>query len=200
MTPPWLQDAAEDVSRERDGRRARVDSRRMAAFEASVRAHTGTLYGLAMRLSGNKSDANDLVQDTFERALRNFDRLVPGTNERAWLCTILHHLFIDLCRRRRRERARDEEAPEPACAPHDHDEEPPAWARITVDEVRAALEELDEEFRTVYRMHAVEGRPYAEIAERLGIPKVTVGTRLLRARRKLKQLLTSRAERRGGTA
>jgi len=176
----------------------RPDRRRMAEFEACVRTHTGTLYGLAMRLSGNKSDANDLVQDTFERALRHYGRLEPGTNERAWLCTILHHLFIDLCRRRRRERQKsEEEAREPPCDPAEPEDEP-AWARITVTQVRAALEKLDEDFRVVYRMHAVEGLPYAEIAERLGIPKVTVGTRLLRARRKLKQLLLEEERRRGG--
>ncbi|HZI14667.1 MAG TPA: sigma-70 family RNA polymerase sigma factor, partial [Myxococcus sp.] len=54
---------------------------------------------------------------------------------------------------------------------------------------REALEKIPEDFRTVYRLHSLEGRSYQEIAEQLGIPKATVGTRLIRARRRLKEIL-----------
>ncbi|NTX35184.1 RNA polymerase sigma factor [Myxococcus sp. CA033] len=164
-----------------------LDSRWFAAF---AREHEAALHATALRLCGNATDARDLVQDTFERGLRNLARYRPGTDGRAWLFTILHHLFIDRCRSRTRERRSDvsaEELEERIAAPEP--EAAPAWAAIGPEQLREALERIPEEFSTVYRLHALEGRPYQEIAERLGIPKATVGTRLIRARRKLKELL-----------
>lgn len=164
-----------------------LDSRWFAAF---AREHEAALHATAMRLCGNATDARDLVQDTFERGLRNLARYKVGTDGRAWLLTILHHLFIDRCRSRTRERRADvsaEDVEERIAAPEP--EAVPTWASISPEQLREALEKIPEEFRTVYRLHALEGRSYIEIAERLGIPKATVGTRLIRARRKLKELL-----------
>ncbi|MCE9669136.1 RNA polymerase sigma factor [Myxococcus stipitatus] len=164
-----------------------LDSRWFAVF---AREHESALNATALRLCGNAADARDLVQETLLKGLENLARYRPGTDGRAWLCTILHHLFIDRCRARTRERRADvsaEELSERLAAPEP--EAAPAWAAIGPDELRAALERIPEEFATVYRLHALEGRSYIEIAERLGIPKATVGTRLIRARRKLKELL-----------
>ncbi|MFY0537107.1 RNA polymerase sigma factor [Nannocystis pusilla] len=100
---------------------------------------------------------------------------------------MLHHLFLDRCRARVRgptHASLDEvalPAPEPAAEP--------AWAALTRDDVVAAVERLEPDFRRVYQLHSLEGVPYQEIAARLGIPKATVGTRLARARRKLRDLL-----------
>jgi RNA polymerase sigma-70 factor (ECF subfamily) len=159
-------------------------------YEAFVREHESVLHGTALRLCGNASDARDLVQDTLERGLRSLARYKPGTDGRAWLLTILHHLFIDRCRSRIRERRADvsaEEVEERVAAPEA--EALPTWAAISPEQLREALEKIPEEFRLVYQLHALEGRSYIEIAERLGIPKATVGTRLIRARRRLKELL-----------
>jgi RNA polymerase sigma-70 factor (ECF subfamily) len=164
-----------------------LDSRWFAAF---AREHEAALHATAMRLCGNASDARDLVQLTFERGLRNLARYRPGTDGRAWLLTILHHIFIDQCRSRTRERRADvsaEDVEERIAAPEP--EAAPAWASITIEQLREALEKIPDEFRTVYRMHSLEGRSYQEIAETLGIPKATVGTRLIRARRRLKEIL-----------
>lgn len=164
-----------------------LDSRWFAAF---AREHEAALHATAMRLCGNTTDARDLVQDTFERGLRNLAKYKVGTDGRAWLFTILHHLFIDRCRSRTRERRADvsaEDMEERIAAPEA--EAVPTWASISPEQLREALEKIPEEFRTVYRLHALEGRSYVEIAEALGIPKATVGTRLIRARRKLKELL-----------
>ena len=68
----------------------------------------------------------------------------------------------------------------------------PVWAGIGVDDLRAGVEQLPDELRTVYRMFALEGRSYNDVAETLGIPKATVGTRLTRARARLKELLTEK--------
>lgn len=164
-----------------------ADSQRFAAF---AREHEPVLRATALRLCGNATDAHDLLQDTFERGLRNLARFQPGTDGRAWLLTILHHLFIDKCRARTREARSDtpaEELEERIAAPEA--EPQPSWASISTEQLRAALEKVPEDFRVVYRMHALENRSYQEIAETLGIPKATVGTRLIRARRKLRELL-----------
>lgn len=164
-----------------------MDSRWFGAF---VREHEAALNATALRLCGNATDARDLVQDTLERGLRSLSRYKVGTDGRAWLLTILHNIFIDRCRSRTRERRADvsaEQVEERVAAPEA--EAQPSWAAISPEQLREALEKIPEEFRLVYQLHALEGRSYNEIAERLGIPKATVGTRLIRARRRLKELL-----------
>jgi RNA polymerase sigma-70 factor (ECF subfamily) len=153
-----------------------------------VRDHQAALEAFALKLCGNPPDAHDLVQDTFERALRKLATLQPGTNERAWLFTILHNLFIDRCRRKQRDPASANVAELDLPSPGEP-EPPPAWTRLGAAEVRAAVAQLDDEFRRVYELHALEGRSYQEIAAALAIPQNTVGTRLLRARKKLKSIL-----------
>jgi RNA polymerase sigma-70 factor (ECF subfamily) len=165
-----------------------ADSQRFAAF---AREHEPVLRATALRLCGNATDANDLLQDTFERGLRSLARFQPGTDGRAWLLTILHNLFIDRCRSRAREARSDtpaEELEERIAAPEA--EPQPSWASISPEQLRAALAKIPEDFQVVYRMHALENRSYQEIAQTLGIPKATVGTRLIRARKKLRDLLS----------
>jgi RNA polymerase sigma-70 factor (ECF subfamily) len=164
-------------------RGARFDGR----FEDAVRAHEPELTILAERLGSGKADARDLVQDTFERALRAWNRLPADSNVRGWLITILHNLFIDRCRRARR--APTSPIPDELQAPPPEEASVPAWANVTPDQLRAALSELDDEFRRAYELHALEGRSYKQIAEELDLPVNTVGTRLLRARRKLRLIL-----------
>jgi RNA polymerase sigma-70 factor (ECF subfamily) len=149
------------------------------------------LYSRAIRLVHTPQDAWDLVQDTFEHALRGYARFQPGTNLRVWLMTIMHHLFIDRCRRQARE---------PNPAPIDDQEianpeplSPRPWEAITDEQIAAALADLETPFREVYELRLFGNCSYDEIAERLTIPRSTVGTRLLRARQKLKTLLAREA-------
>ena len=168
-------------------------AREPRAFDAFAKEHEAALLAVALRLCGNPSDAKDLVQDPFERGLKSFDRFAPGTNGRGWLITILHNLFVDRCRQSRREQRADVE-PESLELPAAPDEPSPVWATITPEQVQAALGKINPEFRAVYQLHAVEGRSYAEISAQLGIPKATVGTRLIRARRRLRELLAPQKE------
>ena len=161
-------------------------------FEAMVLAHEPTLSRMALKLCKNPSDAHDLVQDTFEHALTRRDQLAPGSNEAAWLVTILHNLFIDRCRKQKRA-PRAESIEDVQVAAPEADPEP-AWASIAAADVQTALAGIGEEFRRVYELVTVDNRSYQEVAELLGIPKATVGTRLIRARRKLKELLVPRKE------
>ena len=147
------------------------------------------LYSRAIRLLHSPQDAWDLVQDTFERALRGYPRFQQGSNLRVWLMTIMQHLFIDRCRKQSREPAAepiDEEqmaTPEPASATG------AGWEQITDQQVADALAQLESPFREVYQLRLLDNCSYDEIAERLTIPRATVGTRLMRARKKLRETL-----------
>jgi len=156
------------------------------AFAEAVREHEALLTGIARRLCGNDADAADLVHDTYERALRAWDRYADRGNLRSWMVTILHNLFIDRCRKTRR--APRTEAIEDLELAAPETSAPPAWANVTEQQVNAALATLGPEFRRVYELHAL-GRSYDEIAHELKIAKPTVGTRLIRARKKLKEAL-----------
>jgi RNA polymerase sigma-70 factor (ECF subfamily) len=157
-------------------------------FQQLVRDHEAAVHALARKLCRSHFDAEDLTQDAFERALRHFDRLTPGTSERAWLCTITRNLFIDRVRRKRTTPQPGDgdagDAPAPSA-----DEPPPPWRTLEPEQLRRAVERLGHKLREVYVMHAFEGIDYTTIAARLAIPKATVGTRLMLARQKLKQLL-----------
>ena len=156
-----------------------------------ARAHQPALEAFALKLCGDGDDARDLVQDTFERALKAMETQQPHTNERAWLFTILHHLFID--RHRRRMRAPRSTSIHELEVAAVEPVPPSKWQALTAEQVEHALQQLDEEFRVVYRLHVLEKRSYLEIASALGLPVNTVGTRILRARRKLRALLEAAA-------
>lgn len=157
-------------------------------LDALVRAHGPMLRAIARRLCNDAHDAADLVQDTLERALVRFATFAPGTCGRSWLVAILHNAFIDQRRRAQRRGIAvviDEDTLPASASRADE----PVWAAFDLRDVIAAIDSLDDGFRDVYRMHAIERRSYEEIAAALGIPKTTVGTRLLRARQKLRALL-----------
>jgi RNA polymerase sigma-70 factor (ECF subfamily) len=152
----------------------------------AVREYEPVLVSTARRLCGSHADADDLVHDTYERALRAWDRYTDRGNLKSWLMAIMHNLFIDRCRKGKREPRTDAVEDHEVATPEPI--EPPAWANVTPAQVARALEELGGEFRAVYELHAA-GKSYDEIAATLSIAKATVGTRLLRARKKLKQAL-----------
>jgi RNA polymerase sigma-70 factor (ECF subfamily) len=158
------------------------------------------LYATALRLTRNRSDAEDLVQDTFVKALRFADRFKRGTNLKAWLYTILHNTW----RNRRRDAARDtvevdstrveEAALKDGLMSGDAAFETPErlLLRSTLDaELQAALEELPEAFRVAVWLRDVDEFSYAEIAEMLGIPLGTVMSRISRGRRLLFERLSA---------
>jgi RNA polymerase sigma-70 factor (ECF subfamily) len=137
----------------------------------------------AGRLTRNAADAEDLLQDTLERGLRKYELYRYGSL-RTWLVHIMRNLFIDRCRRKRRVESGVELLSIPAeSAPL------PKWAEVSDGALAAAIAELDPLAREVIVLKEREGRTYMEIAARLGIPVNTVGTRLLRARQKLRKLL-----------
>jgi RNA polymerase sigma-70 factor (ECF subfamily) len=163
------------------------------AMTEAVRAYEGLLRGTARRLCGNDADADDLVHDTYEKALLGWERYAERGNLKAWLMAIMHNLFIDRCRSAQRQPLHEplDENHADAVTSIDDTEEP-AWFRATIDDVRSALAQIDPVFAQVYRLHAFEHRSYEQIAAALKIESVTVGTRLNRARKMLRKVLVQR--------
>jgi len=157
-------------------------------LRAAVVALRPVLLVLARRMCASEADAADVVHDTLESALQSGDRLQAVENLQAWLVTILHRRMIDLFRKREREQLGDPPE-EPHVTPDAPVADAPLWTRIDFTQLRAAVERLEPEFREVFTLHAFERRSYKDIAAALDIPQNTVGTRLLRARRKLRVLL-----------
>lgn len=147
---------------------------------------------VARNLVRNAAEVEDLVQDVFEKALRSIDRIDLTGSPRGWMVTILHNLHIDRCRQRARMKPHVPCDEVVIAVPEER--EPPIWSTITPDDVRRAAAQLPSELREVYVMFALDGRSYIEVSEQLGIPKATVGTRLSRARARLKLLLTEAIE------
>ena len=155
------------------------------------------LYATALRLTRNRADAEDLVQDTFVKALRFSDRFSAGTNLKAWLYTIL----LNTWRNRQRDSARApvevdsprvDEAASAGDGPSALDTPEQILLRATVrEDLQAALDALPEVFREAVWLRDVEEFTYAEIAEMLAIPIGTVMSRISRGRRLLFERLSS---------
>jgi RNA polymerase sigma-70 factor (ECF subfamily) len=155
-------------------------------FAEVIPVVSSALYARALGLEKRVEDAEDLVQDTLERALRNLHQFRPGTNIRMWLFRIMFNLFVDRRRRRSHECRNDNVVPADLPAPEPEPLE--AWQQIDQDKVNASLADLEPHFRDVIQLHLVS-HTYREIGATLGIPPGTVGTRLLRARSKLRDML-----------
>jgi RNA polymerase sigma-70 factor, ECF subfamily len=163
-------------------------------FEQVVLSYEAALLKRALGLTGGcRSDAEDLVQETLMRAWKQFCASPQEAPCRAWLIKTLTNLFIDECRRRKRRPGVTPITPEfevaaPATEPL------PAWREVTAEQLEAAIASLEEEFRSVYVLRARRKLSYDEIAALLDIPRSTVGTRLHRARSKLRDVLGAKEE------
>ena len=163
------------------------------AFEAEMLPHLGAAYRLARALTGHEQDAEDLVQDTYLRAFAGFRGYQANTNARAWLLTIVRHVFINHLRKARvRPRlyalSQDGDAADPVDTQMPTPEEE-ALQRLESQAVLEALEELPEISRSVLALVDLNGMRYAEAAEVLGCPIGTVMSRLHRGRLELARRL-----------
>jgi RNA polymerase sigma-70 factor (ECF subfamily) len=153
-------------------------------FENRIEAHREPLLHAGLKLChGDYALAEDMVQETFIKAIRNASRFEEGTNLRAWLMRILFNNVMSVFRHR--QVAREGPYPEgfdPAQVP-DADRE-------VSDEVLRAIGDLPEDYRKVFLMAALEESPYQTIADKLGIPVGTVMSRLWRARQALQRRLS----------
>jgi RNA polymerase sigma-70 factor (ECF subfamily) len=173
-------------------------------FGSEVLGYLEPLFATAMRLTRNRADAEDLVQDTVVRALRFQDRFEPGTNLRAWLYTILHNTWRNRIRDTAREATDvDSERIEELAAregPADAETPERMLLRSTMDvELKEALDELPDAFRQAVWLRDVEEFSYAEIAKMLDVPIGTVMSRISRGRRQLYEKLSQGARTRATT-
>jgi RNA polymerase sigma-70 factor (ECF subfamily) len=160
-------------------------------FAAQLLPHRRLLYARAMRLEASPDGADDLVQETIERALRASDRFKPGTNLKGWLLTIMTNLSIDHHRRASRETlVENQKLAVLASAPEPH--QPMAWEAITASELRDAVAQLQPDLRCIVTLYLDGLCSYQQLGQRLGLPTNTVGTRLFRARRTIGILLRDR--------
>ena len=142
----------------------------------------------ARALAGNRDDADDLVQDTLERAWARSALWRGVADMRGWLFSIMHNLHVDGARRPRvATQAMDDDTPEIAMAPTQGE-------RLAVLDLQAALDQLPAEQKEVVLLVALEDMAYADIAKTLGIPIGTVMSRLSRGRERLRALMDGRAE------
>ncbi len=152
------------------------------------------LYGYAMVLSRDRTEAEDLVQETCLRAIQAIESLRPGSNVKSWLFTILRNIWLNRLRRRRTapkmvELDGDESAAQTAVAAS---KDPHALyvSKVERQLVREAILQLSDEFREIIVLREYGDLSYQEIASVLGCPAGTVMSRLGRARSKLRSLLS----------
>jgi RNA polymerase sigma-70 factor (ECF subfamily) len=157
--------------------------------------HIDGLYGYALVLTQSRTDAEDLVQETYVRAIRAMGRLRDGSNVKGWLFTILRNIWLNELRQRRRApEIVDVEADERTANLADEDAKNPHDAyvdKLERQHVRAAIQQLPEDAREVILLREWEELSYQEIATVLDCPVGTVMSRLARARLKLRDRLSS---------
>ena len=165
-------------------------------FGDEVLVYLEPLFATAMRLTRNRANAEDLVQDTVVKALRFRDRFEPGTNLRAWLYTILHNTWRNRVRDTAREATDvDSEHIEDLAARADGPAEVETPERLLLREtmdadLKDALDDLPDAFRQAVWLRDVHEFSYAEIARMLDVPIGTVMSRISRGRRQLFEKLT----------
>ncbi len=161
-------------------------------FEKEALVHLDAMYSFALRLSRSRDDAEDLVSDTILRAFERWEQYHLGTNIRAWLFTILYHVFVS---RKRRIDAREVQQPEDTEgwalfeAVGEADPEEQFYDSFLDDEVTRAIRSLPQEYRAAVVLSDLQGLRYAEIAQMLAVPEGTVKSRLFRGRRLLQRKL-----------
>jgi RNA polymerase sigma-70 factor (ECF subfamily) len=165
------------------------------AGAASVE-YLGALYNYAMILTRNQAEAEDLVQETYLRAIPAMARLRADSNIKSWLFRILRNIWLNQLRKLRTDPqivhidAEDSAAADEPIDPGKHSYDAYV-SKVETKQVRAAIEQLPAEFREIILLREFEELSYQEIAELLDCPAGTVMSRLARARSKLRVILSS---------
>jgi RNA polymerase sigma-70 factor, ECF subfamily len=172
---------------------------RQLRFESEVIPYMGQLSRSAMRLTRDRCDAEDLLQETLARAYLKFHQFCPGTNLRAWLYRIMFALFCSGCRARRRRPPEvltpdmHETVSRGAIMPRIRSAEAEAVEHLADSEIMRALSELPECFKTVLYLADIDGYCCREIADIMRTPLGTVMSRRHRGRRMLRAKLQARS-------
>jgi len=181
--------------------------KKLSEFEQVALVHIDSVYNVALRMTRNKSDAEDLVQETYLKAFRFFAKFQAGTNCKAWLLKILTNLFNNKYRQRIKEppQVSYDEIEEDflysrllkeTLEPNENPEQI-LFSRIVEDDVKKVMDNLPEEFRMVVILSFIEDCSYKEIAEIMDTNIGTVKSRLHRGRTMLQKALYEYAKKRG---
>ena len=181
-----------------------VDNFRNDEFIKEAMPHENALFNYALKISGNSNDAQDLVQETYYKAYRHFDKFQSGTNSKAWMFMILKNSFINDYRKSKREPTKldyeqiqnfYENVKSDRSQSNNLDKE--FYNSLFDDEMTEAIDQLPTKMREVFLLCDLEGYSYEETAELVGCPIGTVRSRLHRARHMLQELLLDYAKDRG---
>ncbi|MGV0379163.1 sigma-70 family RNA polymerase sigma factor [Corynebacterium lehmanniae] len=177
-----------------------------ARFNEEAMPLLDQLYGGALRMTRNPQDAEDLVQETYLKAYKNFGSFTPGTNLKAWLYRIMTNTYINSYRKKQRrplETSADEVTDNQLYTSSSHDStglesaEVEALKAMPNSRISEALNALNEDYRMAVYYADVEGMAYKEIADVMDIPIGTVMSRLHRGRKQLRGMLKDVAKERG---
>ncbi|KAF0248627.1 MAG: RNA polymerase sigma-70 factor ECF subfamily [bacterium] len=171
-------------------------------FRQAALEHLNALYGFAMVLTRNQTEAEDLVQETYLRAMRAFGQLVPDSNLKSWLFTIMRNVWRNQIRHIRSgpqchirsgpqfvEIGSEEISQDPSSFDDKQDPYLILVRKVEQETVRRAIEQLPERFREIVVLRDLENFSYQQIANILECPAGTVMSRLARARAQLNLLL-----------
>lgn len=180
------------------------ERQKYADFQKEAIPHMDALYTFAYRMTGDSDEADDLVQETYLKAFRFFDKFEKGTNCKAWLFRILKNTYINEYRRESKmagsvayediENFYENIKSSEVKSSHVQED---AFANLLDDDISEAITALPEDFRTVIILSDIEGFTYEEIADFIDAPIGTVRSRLHRARKMLYARLLKYAQRKG---
>ncbi|MEO1516050.1 MAG: RNA polymerase sigma factor [Bacteroidota bacterium] len=149
--------------------------------------HYSKMMGVCLRYSDNREDALDILHEGFIKVFRNIAKYQPGTSLNAWIRRIMVNTAIDFYRKNIRRRTEDLDQAYDISSP-DAD----AISQYTETEILEAVQTLSPAYRTVFNLYIIEGYSHKEIANMLGITESTSRSNLVKARSKLKAILTAR--------
>ena len=181
-----------------------VDNFRNDEFIKEAMPHESALYNYALKIAGNSDDAQDLVQETYYKAYRHFDKFQSGTNSKAWMFMILKNSFINDYRKSKREPYKldyeqiqnfYENVKSDRSQTNNLDKE--YYNNLLDDELTEAIDKLPTKMKEVFLLCDLEGHSYEETAELVACPIGTVRSRLHRARHMLQEILFDYAKERG---
>lgn len=173
-------------------------------FVKETLPHESVLYNYALKISGNADDAQDLVQETYYKAFRYFDKFQKGTNSKAWMFMILKNSFINDYRKAKREPQKVdydliqnfyENVKSDRAQTNNLDND--FYNNLLDDELTKAINRLPSRMKETFLLCDLEGYSYEEIADLVGCPVGTVRSRLHRARHMLQELLVDYAKDKG---
>jgi RNA polymerase sigma-70 factor, ECF subfamily len=182
------------LSREYRDQSDQSDEDVFADLHAQLVRELPALRERARFLERNDAGAEDLVHDTIEKAMRNWSRFKPGSSLRAWMLRIMQNQFIDGWRHRQYVDDRDPDEVHGATSPRTP-EEPRPYEMLDFSDVEQVLRQVRPLLRQAFELAYVHRLPHHEISRQLGVPAITVATRLHRARRLVRTLLMARLHR-----